>query len=80
MFMTLHQNAEQNHNLKSYRKKIKTVFMKKIKSRLNSVNVCYHSVQKHLFSHLLSKNLKIKIHKTTNLPVFCTSVKLGLSH
>jgi hypothetical protein len=31
----------------------------KIKSRLNSGNVCYHSVHNHLSSHLLSKNIKI---------------------
>ena len=32
-----------------------------IKSRLKSVNACYHSVQNILSSSLLSKNLKIKI-------------------
>jgi hypothetical protein len=32
-------------------------------------NACYHSVQKLLSSLLLSKNIKIKIHKTTILPV-----------
>jgi hypothetical protein len=40
-----------------------------IKSRLNSESACYHSVQTHLFSHLISKNLKIKIYKTAILPV-----------
>jgi len=39
-----------------------------IKSRLKSGNVCYHSVQNHLSSSLLSKNLKIKIYRTTILP------------
>ena len=34
-----------------------------IKSRLRSDNSCYHSVQKLLFSRLLSKNLKIKIYR-----------------
>jgi hypothetical protein len=29
-----------------------------IKSRLNSGNACYHSVQNLLSSHLISKNLK----------------------
>jgi hypothetical protein len=33
-------------------------------SRLNSGNACCHSVQSLLFSHLLSKNFQIKIHKT----------------
>jgi len=40
-----------------------------IKSRLKSRNVCYHSVQNLLSSRLLSKNLKIKIHRTIILPV-----------
>jgi len=35
-----------------------------IKSRLNSENVCYHSVQNLLSSRLLSKNLIIKIYRT----------------
>jgi len=40
-----------------------------IKSRSKSRNVCYHSVQNLLSSCLLSKNLKIKIHRTVVLPV-----------
>jgi hypothetical protein len=40
-----------------------------IKSRLNSGNACYYSVQNLLSSHLISKNLNIKIHKTVILPV-----------
>jgi len=40
-----------------------------IKSRLRSRNACYHSVQNLLSSTLLSKNLKIKIHRTIMLPV-----------
>jgi hypothetical protein len=40
-----------------------------IKSRLNSGNACYFSVQNLLSSHLISKNLKIKIYKTVILPV-----------
>jgi hypothetical protein len=32
-----------------------------IKRRLNSVNACYHLVQNLHSSHLLSKNVKIKI-------------------
>jgi len=42
---------------------------KKIKSRLESGNACYHSVQNFLSSSLLSKNLKIKIYRTIILPV-----------
>jgi hypothetical protein len=37
--------------------------------RLNFGNACYHSVQNLLSSHLLSKNLKIRIYKTIILPV-----------
>jgi hypothetical protein len=40
-----------------------------IKSRLNSENACYHSVQSLFSSLLLSRNLKVKIYKTTILPV-----------
>jgi hypothetical protein len=40
-----------------------------IKSRLNSGNACYYSVQNLLSSRLLSKTLNIKIHKTVILPV-----------
>jgi hypothetical protein len=40
-----------------------------IKSRLNSGNACYHSVQSLLSSCLLSRNLKVKIYKTIILPV-----------
>jgi hypothetical protein len=40
-----------------------------IKSRLNSGNVCYHSVQSLLSSRLLSRKLKVKIYKTIILPV-----------
>jgi hypothetical protein len=35
-----------------------------IKSRTNSGNACYYSVQNLLSSRLISKNLKIKIYKT----------------
>jgi len=40
-----------------------------IKSILRSGNACYHSVQNLLSFRLLSKNLKIKIYRTRNLPV-----------
>ena len=39
------------------------------KWRLKSGNVCYHSVQNYLSSSLLSKNIKIKIHRNIILPV-----------
>jgi len=40
-----------------------------IKSRLKSGNACYQLVQNLLFSSLLSKNIKINIHRTIILPV-----------
>jgi hypothetical protein len=40
-----------------------------IKSRRNSGNACYHSVQNLLSSRLLSRNLKVKIYKTIIPPV-----------
>jgi hypothetical protein len=40
-----------------------------IKSRLNSGNACYHSVQSLLSSRLLSRNVKVKIYNTIILPV-----------
>jgi hypothetical protein len=52
-----------------------------IKSRLNSVNACYHLVQSLLSSRLLSRNVKFKIYKTTILPVVlygCETCSLAL--
>jgi hypothetical protein len=52
-----------------------------IKSRLNMGNACYYSVQNLLSSCLMSKNLKIKIHKTVILPVVlygCETLSLTL--
>jgi hypothetical protein len=40
-----------------------------IKSRFNSGNACYYSVQNLLSSSLLSKNLKRKIYKSIILPL-----------
>jgi hypothetical protein len=40
-----------------------------IKSRPNSGNACYHSVQSLLSSRLLSRNVKVIIYKTIILPV-----------
>jgi hypothetical protein len=50
---------------------------KEIKSRLNSGNGCYHSVQSLLSSRLLSGNLKVKIYKTIVLPVVLYGLKSG---
>jgi flagellar hook assembly protein FlgD len=40
-----------------------------IKKRLSSGSACYHAVQNLQFSHLLSKNVKIKTYKTSVLSV-----------
>jgi hypothetical protein len=47
----------------------KNYIHEEIKSRLNLGYACYYSVQNLLSPHLISKNLKIKIHKTVILPV-----------
>jgi hypothetical protein len=39
----------------------KNLIQEEIKKKLNSGNACYHSVQKILFSRLLTKNIKIRI-------------------
>jgi hypothetical protein len=46
-----------------------TLIHEHIRSRFNSDNACYHSVQKHFFSCLLSKNVEITIYKTIILLV-----------
>jgi hypothetical protein len=45
------------------------LIQEEIKRRLNSGNVCYHSVLNLLSSHLLLKNVKVRIYKTIILPV-----------
>jgi hypothetical protein len=48
---------------------------------LKSGNACYHSVQNLTSSHLLSKNIKIRIYKTIILPVLlygCETLSLML--
>ena len=47
---------------------------------IKSGNACYHSVQNLLSSSLLSKRIKIKIHRAIILPVVCVGVNLGHSH
>jgi hypothetical protein len=52
-----------------------------IKSRLNSGNACYLSVQSPLSSRLLSRNIKVRIYKTVILPVvlyWCETWSLSL--
>jgi hypothetical protein len=84
MLLSRHQNAGQNHNIKTGDRSFENVLQFKclgmtvtnqnligeeIKRRLNSYNACYHSVQNLLSSRLLSKNVKIRIYETIILPV-----------
>jgi hypothetical protein len=76
MLLSRHQNVGQNNNIKTANRSSETVakfkylgttvinqnlIQEEIKSRLNSGNACYHSVQDLLSSRLLSKNVKIRI-------------------
>jgi hypothetical protein len=76
MIMSHHSNSGQNQNIRIANESFENVAKFKyfrttltnqndihdeIKSRLNSGNACYHSVQNLLSSRLMSKNLKIKI-------------------
>jgi hypothetical protein len=84
MLLCRHQNAGQNHDIKTangcfdnvaqfkyFRTTVTNLNLirEEINRRLNSGNTCYHSVQNLLSSHLLSRNIKINIHKTIILPV-----------
>jgi hypothetical protein len=46
-----------------------SLIQEEIRRRLNSGNAYYHSVRNLLSSHVLSKNIKIRIYKTIILPV-----------
>jgi hypothetical protein len=46
-----------------------SLICEEVRSRLNSGNAYYHSVQNILSSRLLSKSVKIRMYKTINLPV-----------
>jgi hypothetical protein len=74
--ITSHPNSGQNQNIRIANESSESVEKFKslgttltnqndihviIKSRLNSGNACYYSVQNLLSSRLISKNLKIKI-------------------
>jgi hypothetical protein len=84
MLLSRHQNVGQNHDVKIGDRSFENVaqfkylgttvtdqnlIQEEIKRRLNSGNACYYSVQNLLSSRLLSKNLKLRIYKTTTLPV-----------
>jgi hypothetical protein len=92
MLVSRYQNAGQNHDIKIGNRSFENVAQFKyygttvtnqnliqevIKRRLNSGNACYHSVQNHLLSRLLSK----KVYKTIILPVVlyaCETLSLTL--
>jgi hypothetical protein len=93
--MSRHQTTGQNNHIKASNKYFENVtdfkYLKttvtnknwkreEIKRRLNSGNTCYHTGYHLLTSRLPSKNVKIKIVKTIMFPLFCTGVKLHLSH
>jgi hypothetical protein len=84
MIISRHQNSGKNQNVRIANESFEKVvefkylgttltnqndFHDGIKTRLNSGNACYYSVQNLLSSCLTSKNLKIKIYKTVILPV-----------
>jgi hypothetical protein len=81
---TFHQNARQNHDMKTTNRCFESVAQfrylgmtvtnqnlieEEIKRRLNLDNACYYSIQTLLSSRLLPRNIKIKINKTIILPV-----------
>jgi hypothetical protein len=90
MFLSRHQNAGQNHDIKVGDRSFENVaqfkymgtivtnqnlIREEIKRRLNLGNACYHSVQNLLSSPLLSKNVKMRIYKTIILPhFFCSDI------
>jgi len=82
--MSRDQNAGRGHSLKidnsSFEGMVEFKYLgttltsqnslqEEIKSRLKSGIACYHSVQNLLSSSLLSRNEKMKIYRTINLPV-----------
>ena len=84
MVMSRDQNAGRIHNINTDNSSFERVeefkylgttltyqnsIREEIKSRLKLGNVCYYSVQNVLSFSLLSKNVKIKIYRTTILPL-----------
>jgi hypothetical protein len=84
MLLSRHQNAGQNQDITIGNRCFKNVaqfrylgttmtnqnlIQEEIKTRLNSGNDCYLSEQNILFSRLLSKNVKIRVHKIIILPM-----------
>jgi hypothetical protein len=95
MIMSRYPNLEQNQNIRMANDLFENVAELKylgttltnqndihdeIKSRLNSGNACYYSVQNILSSHFISKNLKIKILQNFNVASFTVWVRNLVSH
>ena len=77
LVMTRDQKAVRSHSIKTDSSSFdlgttltnRNSIQEDIKSRLKSGNACCHSMQNLLSSCLLSKNVKIKIYRTTIFPV-----------
>jgi len=71
-----HQSFERVEQLKYFVTTLKNQILirEEIKSRLNSWNDCYLSVLNLLSSSLISKNVKIKIHRTIIFLLCCMDV------
>jgi hypothetical protein len=96
MFTSCHQTAGQSNYMRVANKSFEQVskfkylgatlmdqncIHEEIRSRLNLGSAGYHAVQNLLSSHLLSRNVKIKIYKTIILPVVlygCAALSLML--
>jgi hypothetical protein len=96
MFKSRHQIARQSNYIRAANKSFEKVekfkyleailtdqncIHEEIRSSLNMGNACYHAVQNLLSSRLLSRNMKIKIHKTIIFPVVlygCETLSLTL--
>ena len=92
--MSRDHNAGRSHNIKIENNSFESVaefkylgttltnqnyIQEEVKSRMKWGNACYHSAQNLLSSSSLSKNIKIKIHRTIILSVVFTVAKLGRS-
>jgi CO dehydrogenase/acetyl-CoA synthase beta subunit len=84
MLISRHQNQRQNVNIRIANRFFETVaqfkhlgatvtdqnlIQEEIKIIWNLGNACFYSIQNRLCFRLLSKNLKIRIQKTTAVPV-----------
>jgi sorting nexin-29 len=96
MLLSRHQNVGRNRDIKTANSSFGNVsqfkylgmtltnqnlIQNEIKIRINSGNACYYSVQNVLSSHLLSKNVEIRIYKPLILPVIlygCETWSLAL--